>query len=379
MKRFFTFLQLSLSAMLFAATAEYRVLTLGDIHFENASYHGTPGINHRTRYSQQYADMWKKAMPELFTASAKLLDKDVPFILQLGDFTQGYLSVKEQRAKMLVDSFNAVKSYYPNHKLLLTKGNHDTKFFGPKMTKDKDGKMIPVVIKDKNGKESIAVTDGWDNPTYAKAFLPVLEKEFGQKLSGSNFSFRHGEDLYIFFDGQIKASTSYNFLKKTLTQNPKNRYVFFISHLPVLACSPGVPGWLAPRSKEVAEMLFQHNTIILTAHTHVPSLIKAKNSKDKGSITQLVVSSIGYAWNTGKPFGLRDPDLESFLKKLSPKTAENKRNKGSLEYLKSLQIECYELYSNANGFVILKVSDNGIDAEIYNDPSGKPAAVKKLK
>ena len=94
MKKLFTFLLLTLSALLFAATAEYRVLTLGDIHFEDISYHGTPGIKHRTRYSQQYADMWKKAMPEIFTTSAKLLDKDVPFIIQLGDFTQGYLSVK---------------------------------------------------------------------------------------------------------------------------------------------------------------------------------------------------------------------------------------------------------------------------------------------
>ena len=368
-----------LSVLLSAATAEYRFLTLGDIHFENASYHGTPGIKHRTKYSQAYADMWKKSMPELFTASAKLLDKDVPFVIQLGDFTQGYLSVKEQRAKMLVDSFNTVKSYYPNHKLLFTKGNHDTKVFGPKMTKDKDGKAIPVVVKDKNGKESIAVTDGWDNPTYAKAFLPVIEKELGQKIAGSNFAFRHGEDLYIFFDGQIKASTSINFLKKTLARNPKNRYVFFISHLPVLACSPGVPGWLAPRSKEVTDMLLKHNTIVLTAHTHVPSLIKAKDGKNPGSISQLVVSSIGYAWNTGKPFGYRDQNLESFLKKLPEKTANSKRSKGSLDYLKALQIECFELYTNATGFVILKVRNDGVDAEIYNSPSGKPAAVKKLK
>ena len=377
MKKFIIFSLSVFSALLFAATAEYRILTLGDIHFENISYHGTPGIKHRTKYSQAYADMWKKAMPEIFTTSAKLLDKDVPFIIQLGDFTQGYLSVKEQREKMLLDSFNTVKSYYPKHKLLFSKGNHDVKAFGPKMTKDKDGKPVPVIIKDKNGKESVAITDGWDNLTYAKVFSPVIEKELGQKVSGGNFAFRHGEDLFIFYDGLCKHSISISFLKKTLAKYPKNRYVFFITHLPVFACSPGVPGWLVPRSREIAGMLFKHNTIVLAAHTHVPSIVKV--SDGKGSITQMVASSIGYAWNTGKPFDYRDKNFDSFYKKLPEKTANSKRSKGSLDHLKSLKIDTFELFSNANGFVILKVRDNGVDAEFYTDPSGKPAAVKKLK
>ena len=376
MKKLLVFVLTAVSALLFANTAEYRVLTLGDIHFENAKYHGTPGIKHRTRYSSAYANMWKKAMPELFTASAKLLDKDVPFVIQLGDFTQGYLSVKEQRAKMLTDAYNAVKAYYPNQKLLFTKGNHDVKVFGPKMTKDKDGKPVPVITKDKKGKDIVAITDGQDGTTYAQAFLPLIEKELGTKVA-SNYAVRHGEDLFIFYDGLCKATTSLNFLKKTFAQYPKNRYVFFITHLPVFACSPGVPGWLAPRSKDIANILFKHNTIVLAAHTHVPSLIKV--SDGKGSITQLVVSSIGYAWNTGKPFGIRDENFDSFFKKLSPKTVNSKRSKWCLEYLKSLKIDTYELYSNATGFVILKINDKGVDAEIYNDPSGKPAAVKKLK
>ena len=377
MKKFFVFLFTLFAAILFAGTAEYRILTLGDIHFEDVKYHGFPGVKYRTRYSSAYTDMWKKAMPEIFTTSAKLLDKDVPFIIQLGDFTQGYLAQKEQRAKMLVDSFNTVKSYYPNHKLLFAKGNHDVKIFGPKMTKDKDGKMVPVIVKDKNGKEKVATYDGWDNPTYAKTFSPVIAKELGQKVDGGNYAFRHGEDLFIFYDGLCKNTISMKFLKNTLKQYPKNRYVFFITHLPVFACSPGVPGWLVPRSKEIAGLLFNHNTIVLAAHTHVPSIVKVSNGK--GSITQLVASSIGYAWNTGKPFGYRDQNFDSFFKKLPAKTVNSTRSKGSLDYLKSLKIEGYELFTNATGFVILKVRNDGVDAEFYTDPSGKAAAVKKLK
>ena len=84
-------------AALFASASEYRVLVLGDIHFENAKYHVYPGVKYPTKYSKAYDNMWQKAMPELFTASAKLLNKDVPFVVQLGDFTQGYLALMQNR------------------------------------------------------------------------------------------------------------------------------------------------------------------------------------------------------------------------------------------------------------------------------------------
>ena len=145
----------------------------------------------------------------------------------------------------------------------------------------------------------------------------------------------------------------------------------------ILPCSTGVPGWLAPRSSEIFDLLIQHNTVILAAHTHIPSLVKVKG--EKGSISQLVVSSIGYNWNTGKPFGNFINNRDEFFKHLTPKKQNNKRARAPLALLKSLNVETFELYSNATGFVVLKVGDKGIDAEIYNAPTGKPAAVKKLK
>ena len=375
MKKIFLILFAAFAALL-AVAAEYKVMVLGDIHFEKKEYHGVPGINYPTKYASKYANMWKRAMPELFKASAAQLDKDFPFVIQLGDFTQGYLALPEQRAKMLVDSFNTVKAYYPNHKLLFTKGNHDTKVHGPKIVKDKDGKETVVMTKGKDGKEVAAIAQGWDNPTYAKVFVPVIEKELGQK-AGSHYAFRQGEDLFIFFDGMIKASTAFNFVRDTLKKNPQNRYVFFITHLPILPCSTGVPGWLAPRSREIFDLLIQHNTIVLAAHTHVPSVVKVKG--EKGSISQLVASSIGYNWNTGKPFANHINNLDEFFKALPPSKQNNKRAKAPLAHLKSLTVETFELYANATGFVVIKVGDNGVDAEFHTDPSGKPAAVKKLK
>ena len=104
-----------------------------------------------------------------------------------------------------------------------------------------------------------------------------------------------------------------------------------------------------------------------------------KVSNGKGSITQIVASSIGYAWNTGKPFDYHCKDFDSLLKLVSPQTLKRPRAKVPLDHMKTLKIESFESYRNATGFVILKVGSKGIDAEIYNNPSGKPAAVKKVK
>ena len=47
-----------------------------------------------------------------------------------------------------------------------------------------------------------------------------------------------------------------------------------------------------------------------------------------------------------------------------------------------MQVEKFTIYSidSMQGFAILKIRNNGsVDAEIYNDTSGKPAAVVKLR
>ena len=362
-------------AALFAVAQEYRVLVLGDIHFENKKYHVYPGVTYATKYSKAYEDMWKKATPELFTTSAKLLDKDVPFIVQLGDFCQGYLALKEERAKMLADAINAVKSFYPDRKIFFAKGNHDVKVHGPKMIKGEDGKLIPQMTKNKKGKEVVQIAQGQDNKTFNEVALPLMGIEPG-KNTGSNFAFRQGEDLYIFYDGMIGVRYSLKFLQDTLKKYPKNRYVFFITHLPLFPCTTGVTSWLLASRDKVAELLFQHNTIILTAHTHLPSVLKISNGKN--SITQMVASSIGYAWNPGKPVELRWKDFDSMDKYLAAKGKAVKHKK-ALDFIKSFNIESFEAMNNATGFVYLKVSDKGVDAEIYTDKSGKPAAVKKLK
>ena len=102
-------------------------------------------------------------------------------------------------------------------------------------------------------------------------------------------------------------------------------------------------------------------------------------SNGKGKITQMVSSSIGFAWNTGNPFSVRSRSFAEMLNRVLPKRLVKPLHKYPIAFLKSLKIESYELYNNATGFVYLKVSDKGVFAEFYTDKSGKPAAVKQLK
>ena len=72
------------------SAADYRVLLLGDIHYDHLKYHTSAEGKIISRYSKVHVAMWQKKQPSaLFTAAARQLDKDVPFVLQLGDFIEG--------------------------------------------------------------------------------------------------------------------------------------------------------------------------------------------------------------------------------------------------------------------------------------------------
>ena len=134
---------------------------------------------------------------------------------------------------------------------------------------------------------------------------------------------------------------------------------------------------LHPGADKIAKMLFERNAIIITAHTHNSSLIQVSNGKN--TLTQLVVSSIAYQWNTGKSTGVRVADFAGFLKLISPQKLQKKKNATAIKNLQALQIIFFEIYSNATGITVLKVNNEKISVEIHTDTSGKPALVKQLK
>ena len=334
-----------------AAEKEYKVLVLGDLHYDGMEYHKSPAATpNRAKERGRNCNMWKDATPKLLSYAANHLDKDVPFIIQAGDFVQGDCDTIELQEKMLRDGFAAVKKYFPNHKLLPVRGNHDVRLL-------KGISGIPTV----------------------KAFFPLIAKELGaEKVTGS-YAVRHNKDLYIFFDAFLSRGQCLKDLKKILDNNTDVRHTFFITHLPVLNCCLGNPGWLVKNFDTIRAWLLERNAIIIAAHTHVPSIIQAKRNGKQ--LTQVVVSSVGKNWVPGAKPELLYNGFDAYCKKIGDKRINQKRFKPSFDDMKTFELPVYNIYNfrSLTGFSMLKISGDEVIIEYYNDNSGKPVLTQKLR
>jgi hypothetical protein len=357
-KEAFALLFIFTASMLGAA--EYNAIVLGDIHFDALSYHCTPDNKLQIRLNKVYSNMWKEQAPAMLSCAAELLNPQTAFVIQAGDFTNGYGITPELQEKMLSDAFIKVKSFFPKHRLLPIKGNHDVAYY---LAGIENGKTVYTRFN--------------SGAPAAKAFLPRIANELGRESITGNYSVTFNNDLYIFYDSTIKDDSGLKFLRNTLKENPQVRYVFFITHHPVLPCSTGVPGWLVPKYNKIIPMLFERNAIIISAHTHQPSLVKVSDGKN--TLTQLTVSSIAYRWNNGKKAGIKAADFAEYLKLIAPEKLQDKKNAKAIKDLQALQIDLFEMYANATGITVLKVGSNQLSVEIYSDVSGKPTLVKQLK
>ena len=354
MKKMFLFLILSAFALFgcqFASAADnYQVMVLGDLHYDGMAYHTSPAATkNRAKERIRNCSMWEKATPDLLTLASKNMDKNIPFVIQVGDFVQGDCETSELQEKMIADGFAKVKSDFPNHKLLPVRGNHDVRMF-----------------KGNSGTPTI------------NAFFPLIAKELGVAKINGTYTVRHGKDLYIFFDGFLPKNGSLKSLQKALADNTDVRYTFFISHLPVLNCSLGNASWLVKDFKAIRQLLLDRNAIIITAHTHMPSVIQAKRNGKQ--LSQAVVSSVGKDWSPETAPAIAFNGFDAYCKKLG-KTIERQKHKPSFDDMKSFEFPVYEIYKfkSCVGFAKLNVSENGVSIEYYTNASGKPAMVKKLR
>lgn len=329
--------------------AEYSVLLLGDLHYDGMEYHTSPAVSaNRAKERKRNCDMWQKATPELLTLAAKHAGKDVPFVAQVGDFTQGDCDTIDLQIKMFTDGFAKVKSYFPNHKLLPVRGNHDVR-----------------MLKGNSGTPSV------------KAFFPLIAKELGVKEITGTYSVRQGKDLYIFFDSFVRKNVSLKALKKVLAENTDVRHTFFISHLPVLNCCTGNPAWVVSNFKEVRELLLKRNAIIISAHTHVPSLLQAE--RDGGKLTQVIVSTVGKNWHPDDKMNVFLSGYDKYLARFNPKKLNTKKYKPSFDDMKTFKVTEFEIYQHGTGYAMLRIAGDQVFIDYYTNASGKPSMSKKLR
>jgi len=327
-------------SMLFSVHSEenhaYKILILGDIHYDNPEFHQkeAPSKALRKERIRNY-EMWEGPSCELLKSAGKRAKAEsCAFAIQMGDIAQGDADTPELLGKMLEKAFRTVKSYLPAIPLLAVKGNHDIRGYRKTIQRPADNVLMGLVAK-----------------------------EIGAG-KGSSWTFRKGKDLYIGIDGFRPEKQCIAFVKKALLDNPETRYVFLVTHLPVIPATIHSPFWNLPGNFEIADLLEKRKAVILAGHTHSLSITTRKTRN--GQLVQLVSTSLGRDWLSGKKM---QPSLDwtsvrdAACKSVRGKNAEN--NKRKLETLDSKGEYSTRIYTRISGYVILKINDERVEAEIY--------------
>ena len=332
----------------------YKVLVMGDAHFDAEKFHAAPPASSgRKKERERNLAMWKAQSPALFAAAGKrAAAESVAFAVQLGDLIQGDCDNAELQQAMIRKGFSELKKNFPRIPLLIVKGNHD----------------IRTVKKSRHNAAA--------NP----ALLPIISKELGKPVrKNSCYSFMRGRDLYIAVDGFISARAIAAFVQKTLAAHPDTRYVFFMTHLPLLPVAVGNPFWTVPGSERIVTLLESRNTLILAAHTHTPSLLTLTTKR--GKLTQLITSSMGHSWGMKFTPGALN-DWQSYCDAVDKglakggKAAESGKQRWAA-WKNSGAWTFRHLCRNA-GFVVLDVNGDGVSARVFINRSAKPGLTLKL-
>ena len=365
-------------------SAAYTATILGDLHYDTAPaevYHaqfikdiqGT-GL-HQMRFKEftRNATMWANLSPKIMAASGKCAVDDSAFVLQMGDLIQGDCNDFDVHYRMLVETANKIKSYYPAAlPFVTTCGNHDIREGG-------------------KGRNMTAA------PTYARFATDFHLKELSSRLvsdiTGSTFAFRQGPDLFLVLDFNF-AERQLELVERLLEENRDVRYTFIVTHGGVFpfdcwpcrwfylggvhASNAGAPFDPATDGmrRRMRSLFARRNAIVLCGHTHHLELKEARFPE--GIITEMTMNSVPCKSGGGEFPG------EPLVKR------EGVENYGKVEWveknpsIKALFAE-YQPYmtrfyfADAVGHAKLRVSDEGVWFDFYGMDSLSPTKTFRLR
>lgn len=332
----------------------YTVPVLGDIHFDSADpkfyhrfyTHSTSKARYRLHLAEHVrnAEMWKTRMPSLIRASASVVGRNAPFVLQMGDFVQGDCGKASVHRKMLDDAFAFVKGVYgPQRPFVIVPGNHDIR-----------GSM--------QGDRA--------RPTFEKWLLETMSRELTMPVTNTTFSFWYGPDVFIVADFN-EPRPDFSLLKRLIAESEGARYTFLLSHGPMVPA--GYSRWFllggekrTGQRRELMALLARRKAIALGGHNH--SLEYYDLAVPEGRIRQFVFNSV---W------------IGSSESKLV-KRASGARMYGTLgKCVDSLVGEYKPLikdyfHASAVGHYQLKISDYGVWVLFFNTDSARPTRTFRL-
>lgn len=318
----------------------YSAIVLGDTHFdgpETNTYHSMTSkwSDNRKKEFSRNVGMWKKRMPGLLaSAGATARKNSAEFVIQAGDIAQGDCPDYNGHRKIIGDAFDTVKMQFPEIPLLPVMGNHD--------------------FRSPNGRKA-----------YIDEMSPRVSRELGETVTVPNYVVRHGPDAYIFLDF---SEPDVEFMKKALAENADARYTFVISH-GLLIPDSGSDWFMLGRGTkpetrfEMLELFATNKVIAVSGHVHRTELVDY--AKEGGQITQLVISSV-------RTDGSRDSIEPSFGDKPEDYGMKKYADGKWPAILRPYQPYITRYFSTRSaGYMLLRVSDEGVVAEYYPGESRK--------
>ncbi len=128
--RLFTTLLFLLTVGLFAADGTYKIVWLGDLHYDSMTVHEAayfenvdPKKNKTTKRNFHAWEGEKAPGYKLLTITNKAAE-GTPFAFQVGDFTQGHAGSEAMSKKMTTDFLDIVKKHLTRPPYL-PPGNHE--------------------------------------------------------------------------------------------------------------------------------------------------------------------------------------------------------------------------------------------------------------
>ncbi len=348
MKRILAFLLATAAALLSAA--DYELILLGDLHFDSPEYRSGAALQpFQQRETARNAGIWKKNVPEELKAAGSKVSPETKYVIQLGDVIQGDSVSDAEHVKMLHDVLAIIHPYFGTVPLLFAKGNHDVR--------------------------SLDMTTG-RGAAYDSVMLPYLKKELKQDNAPEdlNYAVRNDGDLLLFLDS-IHPDLSR--IEALIAQNAGFKRLLVFTHIPILPCpGPGVTFQHTPggaglakgannqpeNRRKLLELLAKNNAYLFCGHTHAPAIVEWKS--DQGRIVQLTCSSM--ARSDGAPgFKLRAAGKAALEEALPEEQFPGFRK----EYAEPARF--FELFPGW-GFVVLRLSDDAVVADLYSGNGGKP-------
>ncbi len=350
---FAAFMIIAAAGPVSGSETEYKVLVLGDLHYAAPEFYPKP---HPRKQNQidECIGMWKHSSVDLLHAAGKCAAAERPaFVLQLGDLTNGLCENPADHEKMLRSSFRLVKTFFPKIPLYGVIGNRD-------IQQQKGDSFIPA----------------------EKALYPLIAGELGRKnLENGNYAFTRGPDLFIGVNSMAARGCCLDFIRKTLSEHPKTRYVFLLTHCPVFPASFVSYLGLIPDYDEIARLLETRNALVLAADTHVFSFISRVTSK--GKLSQIIFTSMGNDWNChpllsrffGNHLKIRsdwEEYVRTFRSRLIRKQVSVQLRQNFENIVRQGKFSA-SFFARKSGFAVLRVNDRKAIVEIHIDDSGNPA------